>query len=490
MAYRIRAGISKVVRAIVVMAERVAHKPLSRATKKKLAMSATRRDTFVWNITRGGKVTEKVELDSLFVHVMDDLQLETPAAEEFPEAPIAEKVYNTPSYTTVTPTSDAAVMYEFSGSFNFDKLGLDDSEPFEEEYQAEVVEAPVKWEYVETEEEKAFFEDLYDDLTVDAVLECMDTIDLYPKVQIAGYLSAPVSQISGYLSAPVSEVVGFLAPPVSAEAAVEETVAYEYEETEEEKAFFEKLYEDLEADAVVAYMDSADLFAPVRRTEKAEEAYSDEVSEAVCSYMEMANEIEIESELESITESAIEETVEDIYDVPAAESFVAFADMEERSIREYEAEEEYFEGLYEDLTVDAVLEYMDSVELEARPAPEYVITEIASPEVGETTIDIEPEFVPDYLISDIETPEVGETSIEIEAPVVEAPVVEQPRSILAQFVFGFDAPVNAKASETKFRFINGTEEEDADDEDSVQIMTYNGDAAVSAQSVSNGPLAL
>ena len=319
MAYRIRAGISKVVRAIVVMAERVAHKPLSRATKKKLAMSATRRDTFVWNITRGGKVTEKVELDSLFVHVMDDVPVETPAAEEFPEAPIAEKVYNTPSYTTVTPTSDTAVMYEFSGSYNFDKLGLDDSEPFEEEYQAEVVEAPVKWEYVETEEEKALFEDLYDDLTVDAVLEYMDTIDLYPKVQIAGYLSAPVSQISGYLLAPVSEVVGFLAAPASAEAAMEEPAAYEYEETEEEKAFFEKLYEDLEADAVVAYMDSADLFAPVRRTEKTEDVHSDDVSEAVCSYMEMANEIEIESELESITESAIEETVEDIYDVPAAD---------------------------------------------------------------------------------------------------------------------------------------------------------------------------
>ena len=106
---------------------------------------------------------------------------------------------------------------------------------------------------------------------------------------------------------------------------------------------------------------------------------------------------------------------------------------------------------------------MDTIELHAseRPAPEYVISEIEMPQEEETKIVIEP-----------------------------ARPAQVKQNILAQFVFGFDAPVRAKAGTTKFRFIAGEEEEPEEDIEDVQVMTYNGDAAVAAQSVSNGSLAL
>ena len=88
------------------------------------------------------------------------------------------------------------------------------------------------------------------------------------------------------------------------------------------------------------------------------------------------------------------------------------------------------------------------------------------------------------MISEIASPEVCETTIDIVQP---EPVK---RSILSQFVFGFDAPAKASPGTTKFRFIAGTEEEDDEDVESVQVMTYSGSAAVSAQSASNGSLAL
>ena len=157
-----------------------------------------------------------------------------------------------------------------------------------------------------------------------------------------------------------------------------------------------------------------------------------------------------------------------------------------------------YESLYEDLTVDAVLDYMDTIDLyhADKPVfvPDYIISEIESPEECETSITVEPKFVPDYVISEIASAEVCETIIEIEQPAQPEIQAEQidvaAKSIMAQFVFGFDAPVRTSPGPTRFRFIAGTEEDDDDDMDEVQVMTYSGDAAVSAQSFSNGPLAL
>ena len=377
MAYRLRVGLSKVKGAIVAVAERVLRRPLSKASKKKIAMSATRRETFVWTIVRGQEVQEKDEIPELFVRVNDDVPEVT---EEFHEEPVVEKVYSTPSYTTATQTSSGAMMYEFPAKdYNFDSLDMQESE--ERTFETEVIEAPVFKEYVETEEERQFYEGLYEDLTVEAVLEYMDTIELEPKhapdyviseiesleecetcieieaSEIAGYIEAPVSEIAGYIGAP-SAVSGYIGAPESNIAGyIEAPVSTEHAETEEEKQFYESLYEDL--------------------------------------------------------------------------------------------------------TVKAVLEYIDTIELE-------------------------PKHAPDYIISEIESLEKCETCIEIELPEPEP----APMSILAQFVFGFDAPVSARPGKTKFRFIVGSEEDNEDDTESVQVISYSGDAAVSASSISGGQLAL
>ncbi len=394
MARRIRAGFGLIGRAFVVAMERLTGRPLSRVTKKRLAMSATRRSTFVWEIVRD-KRTAEPELPEHFVRVEADVPETAPvmeeAVEEFPEAPIVEKVYNTPASAMVSATSSGAMMYEFSGShFDYDSFSEEAVE--ETEFESEVYEAPVFKEAVE-DEDREYYENVYEDLTVDAVLAYMDTIELYASVaeaeeeiqqeqvmtlaapQPVAALAAPVSQISGYIEAPASYFAGYIEAP-----AVQEMTT-EHVETEEEKAFYESVYEDL--------------------------------------------------------------------------------------------------------TVFAVLDYMDTIELYARPAPEYVISEIEVPEECETVVRIEPKFIPDYVISEIAMPEECETSIEIEQP---KPVVKQ--SILAQFVFGFDAPVTSKPGPTKVRFIAGAEEESDEDVDNVQVMSYSGNAAVTAQNVSNGPLAL
>ena len=173
-----------------------------------------------------------------------------------------------------------------------------------------------------------------------------------------------------------------------------------------------------------------------------------------------------------------------------AEPVAETEDAEAVSYEHVETEEEkrFYESVYEDLTVFAVLDYMDTIELYSRPAPDYIISEIDTPEMCETEIRIEPRYVPDYIISEIASAEECEIVIEIEQPAEKPMPVRQ--SILAQFVFGFDAPVRASAGPTKFRFIAGTEEESEDDVEGVQVMTYSGDAVVSAQSFSNGPLAL
>ncbi len=401
MAYRLRAGFSRIARAVVMRVERLVGKPFSKTTRYQLMMSATSRSSFAWEPTKVETAVKDSDIPNLFVRVEPDipvLDAEEPEEEYF-EEPIVEKVYNTPSYTTITtPTSSGAVMYEFSSSrFDLDMFGLDDVDSIES--QAEVYEVPAIREYVETEEERQFYEGLYEDLTVDAVLEYMDTIDLYPAPVVesedaveeqivesdtpsfGGYISAPVSQVTGYISAPVSQVAGLIASPA------------QYVETEEEKRFYESVYEDLTVFAVLDYMDTIDLYAKPK----------------------------------------VEET---------------------------EEERQFYEGLYEDLTVDAVLEYMDTIELE-------------------------PRFVPDYVISEIESPEECETKIIVEA----ARPIPVKQGILAQFVFGFDSQT-ARSGPTKFRFIAGEEEEPEEEIEDIQIMSYSGDAAVSANSVSNGPLAL
>ncbi len=338
MAYRLRAGLRTIARAVYSAAMRVARRPIPRieTEKKEKFVIATERDSFVWNVTRGRKGSSNEDLPPMFVRVEPDPVIEQSEKQEWPDKPMAKKVYNTPSYSTITPTSSGAVMFEFSSSrFDMDMLNLEESD------ETEVYEAPVFKDFYESEEERQEFESIYEDLTVDAVLEYMDTIDIY----------------------------GF-----------------------------------------------------------------------------------------------------------------------------------DYESLYEDLTVDAVLEYMDTIDLyhaDKAFVPDYVISEIESPEECETTITVEPRFVPDYVISEIASAEMCETTIEVEQPAAEVPV-EMPaeqidvatKSIMAQFIFGFDAPAKASAGPTKFRFIAGTEEEPEEDIEDIQIMTYSGDAAVSAQSFSNGPLAL
>ena len=432
MGYRIRLGLRRFTRRVVLAFERAVGRPISKTTKYELMMSATSRNSFAWAPVR--REEEEKEGPNLFVRVEPDV----PVIEEEIEIPVQEKVYSTPSYSTITtPTSTGAVMYEFSGRFDIDQFGMDDAGSIES--QAEVYEVPAIREYVETEEERKFYEDLYDDLAVEAVLSYMDTIELYaaPKEYIeteeerqffeglydylavdavleymetvdlyaspaaeteikveeqvmleapsvAGYIASPVSDISGYISAPVSDIAGFISAP---EAAAED----------EPGEFYEGLYEDLEVEAVLDYMDNIELYAKPKEHVETEE------------------------------------------------------------------EKRFYESVYEDLTVFAVLDYMDTIELYAseRPAPEYVISEIEMPQEAETKIIVEP-----------------------------ARPVQHKQSILTQFVFGFDAPAKAKAGTTKFRFIAGEEDEPEEDIEDVQIMTYSGDAAVSAQSVSNGSLAL
>ena len=447
MGYRIKAGLRRFTRRVVLAVERLVGRPISKTTRYELMMSATSRSSFAW---APAKKEEAVKEHDLFVHVEPDI----PVIEEEIEAPVKEKVYSTPSYTTITPTSSEAVMYEFSGRYDIDQFAMEDVGAIES--QVQVYEAPAIRDYHETEEERQFYEGLYEDLTVEAVLDYMDTIELYaaPKEYVETeeekqffeglyeYLAvdavlsymetielyaSPVVEteetveeqvmalgapsVAGYISAPVSEIAGYLSAPVTA---IED----------EPEEFYEGLYEDLAVEAVLDYMDTIELYA-APRTEVVQSAEPMMISApAVAGYIE----------------------------APVATEHV-----------ETEEEKQFFEGLYDDLVVDAVLDYMDTIELYApeRPAPEYVISEIEMPQEAETKVVIEP-----------------------------ARPAQAKQSILAQFVFGFDAPVKAKAGTTKFRFIAGEEEEPEEDIEDVQVMTYNGDAAVAAQSVSNGSLAL
>ena len=500
LAERLKAGLRNIARAVHTAALRVARRPVPRIKAEKEAfVIATERKSFVWNVSRGRKGSSDEELPPLFVRVEPDPVIEQSESQEWPDKPMIEKVYSTPSYSTISsPTSSEAVMFEFSSSrFDLDVLDM------EEAAQTEVYEAPVYMDQYESEAEKQFFEGLYEDLEVEAVLEYMDTIDLY----------------------------------------------HFHVDTEEERQFYESLYEDLTVDAVLEYMDTIELYAAYDY----DSLYEDLAVEAVLDYMDTIDLYHSDkvAEIEPVAEPvlALEAPVSNIVgyiEAPAAAVLALEAPVSEvqlieapatvqSSLDEYieaEAECQFFEGLYEDLTVmsvieymdtidldnyyveteeerqffedlyedlevDAVLEYMDRVEIYARPAPEYVISEIGMPEECETTIDIEPAFVPEYVISEIASAEECETVIEIEQP-VEQPEIQAEteqtdvvrQSIMAQFVFGFDAPARASPGPTKFRFIAGTEEDDEDDVDEVQIMTYSGDAAVSAQSFSNGPLAL
>ena len=103
--------------------ERVVGRPISKTTKYELMMSATSRSSFAW--APAAREEEVKEGPNLFVHVEPDI----PVIEEEIEAPVEEKVYSMPSYTTITtPTSSGAVMYEFSGRFDLDQFGMEDGD--------------------------------------------------------------------------------------------------------------------------------------------------------------------------------------------------------------------------------------------------------------------------------------------------------------------------------------------------------------------------
>lgn len=459
MGYRIRAGLRRFTRRVVLAIERAVGKPISRTTKYELMMSATSRNSFAW--APAAREEEK-EGPNLFVRVEPDI----PVIEEEIEMPVQEKVYSTPSYSTITtPTSSGAVMYEFSGRFDIDQFGMEDAGMTES--QAEVYEAPAIRGYAETEEERQYFENLYEDLTVDAVLEYMDTIELYakPKEHVETdeerkffedlYDDLAVEAVLSYM-----DTVELYAAPK------------EYAETEGEKQFFEGLYDYLAVDAVLEYMETVDLYAsPVAETEtKVEEqalaleapslaGYIEAPVSAVAGYLSAPVTLTVEDEPTEFYENLYEDL-----EVEAVLDYMDTIELYAKPKEHIETEEEkrFYESVYEDLTVFAVLDYMDTIELYAsKPAPEYVISEIEMPQEAETKIIVEP-----------------------------ARPSQLKQSILTQFVFGFDAPAKAKAGTTKFRFIAGEEEEPEEDVEDVQIMTYTGDAAVSAQSVSNGSLAL
>ena len=521
---RLKAGLRNIARAVQSAALRVARRPVPRIrTEKEAFVIATERKSFVWNVSRGRKGSSDEELPPLYVRVDPDPVVEQSESQEWPDKPMVEKVYSTPSYSTITsPTSSAAVMYEFSSS-RFDLDALNTQEPEE----IEVYEAPVFMEQYASEEERQLFEGLYEDLEVDAVLEYMETIglcdsfdydSLYEDLEVEAVLdymdtidlchsdkaaaietvagsvlalAAPVSSIAGYIEAPASAVLALDAPVSEVSgllSAPEMSSQDEYIEAEAECQFFEDLYEDLTVMSVVEYMDTIDLDNYHVETEEEKQffegLYEDLEVDAVLDYMDtIDNGFDYEGLYEDL-------------EVEAVLAYMGTVDLDCRNT-ETEEERQFFEDLYEDLEVDAVLDYMDTVEIHARPAPEYVISEIGMPEECETVIDIEPVFVPDYVISEIASAEICETTIEMEQPAAQPEIQAEPehidvvsKSIMAQFVFGFDAPARSSPGPTRFRFIAGTEEEDEDDMDEVQVMTYSGDAAVSAQSFSNGPLAL
>ena len=458
MGYRIRAGLRRFARRVVLAVEHIVGRPISKTTKFELMMSATSRSSFAW--APAAREEEK-EGPNLFVRVEPDV----PVIEEEIEIPVEEKVYRTPSYTTITtPTSSEAVMYEFSGRYDLDQFGMDDVGSIEP--QAEVYDLPAFRGHDEPDE---FYEGLYEDLTVEAVLDYMDTIELYAKPKV-------------------------------------------HVETEEEKQFYEDLYDDLAVEAVLDYMDTIELYAAPREyVETAEERqffeglYDYLAVDAVLDYMET---VELYASPVTETETKVEEqimaleapSVAGYIEAPVSE-IAGYLSAPAAAAAVEDEPEEFYEGLYEDLTVDAVLDYMDTIELYAAPK-EYVETEeekrFYESVYGDLTVFAVLDYMdtielyaserpaPEYVISEIEMPQEAETKIVVE-PVRPAQLKQ---SALTQFVFGFDTPAKAKAGTTKFRFIAGEEEESDEDIEDVQIMTYTGDAAVSAQSVSNGSLAL
>ena len=77
MGYRIRAGLRRFTRRVVLAVERAVGKPISKTTKYELMMSATSRSSFAW--APAAKEEEK-EGPNLFVRVEPDV----PVIEEDP----------------------------------------------------------------------------------------------------------------------------------------------------------------------------------------------------------------------------------------------------------------------------------------------------------------------------------------------------------------------------------------------------------------------
>ena len=476
--YRLKSGLRRIARSITVSAERIARRPLSKATKKKIAMSATRRETFVWTVTRNGSEPA----DRLFVRVEQDEP--KPQAEIFPEEPVVRSVRQMPS--AAVPTSSGAAIYEFSSNrLDLDIADCEEPEPYIPSEHAPAARA------VEDEPEE-FYEGLYEDLAVESVLDCIDSAD----IEVSAQSQMTAGSCTDMIVASPVQIVAY-----SADTQVPEVIeAYEPAEIADEldEEFYRNLYDTLTSDAILDFIESMESQIPA------------------------------------------EETPE---------------------------EREFFEGLYEDLAVESVMDYIATIRTEAY-RPEYVISEILCPVECITEIPFETEraYVPDYVISEIECPEECVTEVYsydsaasepemnaaevVSIPLLPAPqtvpaeeaaeaqesvqepeviyapevfrteeaseTVQEPETVqaaepepvqtaeavcapvaaqknddsarkmpdtVAGFIFGFQSPVSS-AKGTGFRFVIGTEEEPDDDSESICIVAHDvSDSAVAASSV-------
>lgn len=214
--------------------ERILKKPLTRASKKKLAMSATKRESFVWTISREQKPAE-AEVPKLFVLVKEDVPpadiidiavpavMETLVIPEYPKAVLETAdifEFGTFSEVQTAVTSGTEVIDRpVYSECNLDSWMLEEADtvtaeedPAETEFMTELyedIEARAVFEAMETlvpeefesPEEKAFYADLYDDIAAHAVMDVMEA--LVPEV----FRSAPEYVISEISENAVMETV-------------------------------------------------------------------------------------------------------------------------------------------------------------------------------------------------------------------------------------------------------------------------------------------
>lgn len=170
--------------------EVVVHRPISVASRKKIAMSATRRESFEWTIKR---IPVTREPSGLFVRVNDSARTGVAATRVVPvdddmsftvpsegrKTGISDIFGGYSAMTQAEPTSSGAAIYEFSrDTYDFDALNMDEgSEGFSKDFEETVSEASpidIPGSRVETPEEMLFFKGLYDQLAAEAVIKWMD----------------------------------------------------------------------------------------------------------------------------------------------------------------------------------------------------------------------------------------------------------------------------------------------------------------------------